>query len=301
MKVLLTGATGQIGRRLVAARAGDTLIVVTRDAARAARRLGDGPTFVEADPVAAGPWQQMVDGCDAVVHLAGAGVADRRWSAAYKSVMVASRVDSTRRIVEAIESARRRPAVLVNASAVGWYGECGDRPVDETAPAGDDFLARLAVQWEAEARRAAAVTRVVCLRTGIVLDAAAGPLAKMLPIFRLGLGGPLGSGRQHFPWIHWRDMVGLIDLALRDGELAGPMNVVAPHIVTNRVFTRALGRVLRRPALLPVPVLALRLVMGELGAYAAISQRVVPAVAARHGYDYQHPDVEPALADLLGG
>ncbi len=304
MRILITGATGLIGRRLVTDRRerGDELVVVSRDARRAQERLGAEVDVVEGDPTADGAWQSRVDGCDAVVHLAGAGVADRRWSSAYKRVIVDSRVDSTRRVVEAIDAAETRPAVLVNASAVGYYGERGDEPIDETARKGDDFLAELADEWERTAQRAVSGgTRVVMLRTGVVLDPRGGALQKMLPIFRLGLGGPLGSGRQYLPWIHWRDVVGLIDLALTDATLSGPLNVVAPEPVTNRVFSRTLGRVLRRPAVLPVPVLGLRVLLGELGSYATISQRVVPGQAQQHGYTFRYPRLQPALETLVAG
>lgn len=302
MRIFLTGATGLIGRRLVADRLarGDSLTVVSRDGARA-RALAGEIDVVEADLMEPGPWQQRVDGCDAVVHLAGAGVADRRWTRAYRALIVDSRIEGTRRIVDAIEGAADRPRILVNASAVGYYGDGGDTILDESAPAGDDFLADLSVRWEAEATRAGdGATRVVLLRTSVVLDPKGGVLGAMLPIFRLGLGGRLGSGRQYFPWIHWRDVVGLIDVALGDDTLRGPINVVAPEAVTGRVFARTLGRVLRRPAVLPVPVAALRVVMGEMGRYAVASQRVVPQVATGRGYAFAFGRLQPALENLLG-
>ena len=166
---------------------------------------------------------------------------------------------------------------------------------------GDDFLADLSVRWEAEAARAGnGATRVVMLRTSVVLDPRGGALGAMLPIFRLGLGGPLGSGRQYFPWIHWRDVAGLIDLALGDDTLRGPINVVSPEEVTGRIFARTLGRVLHRPAVLPVPVVALRIMMGEMGRYMVASQRAVPTLAARHGYAFAFGCLQPALEDLLG-
>lgn len=304
MRVLITGATGLIGRRVVAdrVRRGDAVVALSRDAARAADALGDVVTVVEGNPVVEGPWQSRIDGCDAVVHLAGAGVADRRWTKAYKRVLVNSRVDSTRRVVEAISRAASRPRVLVNASAVGYYGDRGDEPIDETAPPGDDFLAELSIKWERQAGRAAdAGIRVVMLRTGVVLDPRGGALGALLPIFRLGLGGPLGSGQQYMPWIAWPDVVGLIDLALADSTLHGPMNVTAPNPVTNRAFTRALGRALHRPAFLPVPPFALRALIGEFGAYATASQRVVPRTAREHGHEFRLGDLDTALDSILAG
>jgi uncharacterized protein (TIGR01777 family) len=307
VRIFLTGATGLIGRRFVADRVarGDALTIVSRDAQRARDTVlgGDGPApdVVEADLRQPGDWQKRVDGCDAVVHLAGAGVADRRWTRGYRRLIVDSRLESTRHVVEAIERAQTRPRILVNASATGYYGERGDTVLDETAPVGNDFLAELCVQWETAAARAAdGATRVVLLRTSVVLDPRGGALARMLPIFRLGLGGPLGSGRQYFPWIHWRDVVGLINLALADDTLSGPLNVVAPETVTNRQFTATLGGVLHRPAVLPVPVSALRVVMGEMGRYVVASQRVVPLLATGHGYTFAFERLRPALEDLLG-
>ncbi len=302
MRIFLTGATGLIGRRLVADRLsrGDTLTVVSRDAGRA-QVLGAGIDVVEANLMRPGVWQKRVDGCDAVVHLAGAGVGDRRWNAAYRKLLVDSRVESTRRIVDAIDRAEARPPVLVNASAVGYYGACGDTPLDESSPAGDDFLAGLTVQWEAQAARAGrGPTRVTMLRLAVVLDPRGAALGKMLPIFRLGLGGPLGSGRQYFPWVHWRDVIGLIGFALDNESVSGPLNVVAPEAVTNREFTQTLGRVLHRPAVLPVPAAMLRLAIGEMGRYVVASQRVVAQRAIRAGYTFAFDRLQPALEDLLG-
>lgn len=304
MRIFLTGGTGLIGRRLIADRLqrGDELLVLTRDADRAAQTLDDMAAevrIVQGDAMTTGSWQKRIDGCTAVVHLAGAGVADRRWTPAYKKLIVDSRIKSTQRVVEAVSTARVRPAVLVSGSAIGWYGECGERELDETAPAGDDFFSALAAQWEAEAQRAAADTRVVTLRTGVVLDPRGGALGGLLPIFRLGLGGPIGSGRQYMSWIHWKDLVGLIDLALGDARLSGPLNGVGPEPVTSRRFARTLGRVLGRPAILPTPVFALRIVMGEMGTYAAMSQRVIPRRALEHGYRFAYPELEPALESLV--
>ena len=302
MRIFLTGATGLIGRRVLADRLarGDSLTVVSRSGARA-RALADEIDVVEADLTQPGDWQQRVNECDAVVHLAGAGVVDRRWTRAYRALIETSRIESTRHIVDAIEASSARPPILVNASAVGYYGDGGDNVLDESSPAGDDFLADLSVRWEAEAARAGnGATRVVMLRTSVVLDPRGGALGAMLPIFRLGLGGPLGSGRQYFPWIHWRDVAGLIDLALGDDTLRGPINVVSPEAVTGRIFARTLGRVLHRPAVLPVPVVALRIMMGEMGRYMVASQRAVPTLAARHGYAFAFGRLQPALEDLLG-
>lgn len=307
MRVFITGATGLIGRRLVRDRLerGDEVVALTRSARRAAAILPDAPeqlSIVEGDPAAGGDWQSSVDGCGAAVHLAGAGVADRRWSEASKRLIVASRIESTARLVEAMEQAARRPEVFVCASATGYYGEGGEELLDETAPAGDDFLARLASAWEAQARHAErADVRVVSLRIGVVLDERGGALAKMVPVFRMFLGGPLGGGRAYVPWIHHRDVTGLIDLAIRDASLTGPLNVVAPNPVTGRALARALGAALGRPSWLPAPRWALRIVLGEIASYATMSQRVVPARAVEHGYRFEYTMMAPALASLLHG
>jgi uncharacterized protein (TIGR01777 family) len=294
-----------VGRRFVSDRLqrGDRLVCLSRDGERARRALRapepERLEVVEGDPAVGGPWQGHVDGCDAVVHLAGAGVGDRRWSAAYKKVLVDSRVESSRHVVDAVAAARRRPSVLISASATGYYGACHDG-VDETAPPGDDFLARLSVEWEDAARSAADHgARAVQARLGIVLDERGGALARMVPLFRWMVGGPLGSGGQYMPWVHWRDVTGLVELALRDDRLSGPINLVAPEAVTNRAFARALGRVLARPSWLPVPRLGLRIALGELAAFMTMSQRVAPKEALELGYEFAFPRLEAALADLL--
>ncbi|MHC5006797.1 MAG: TIGR01777 family oxidoreductase [Planctomycetota bacterium] len=305
MRVFVTGATGLVGRRLVADRLqrGDQVVVLTRNGARARGVLAGDDVgdveVVEGDPATAGVWQEHVSGCEAVVHLAGAGVGDRRWNAAYKKVLVDSRVESTLRVAEAIDAAADRPSVLVCASATGYYGVC-DSPVDETAAPGDDFLARLSVRWEEAAQTATGSgARVVHARLGIVLDERGGALARMVPLFRWMVGGPLGSGRQHMPWVHWRDVAGLVDLALRDGRVSGPVNVVAPDAVTSRAFARALGRVLGRPSWMAAPRFGLRIAVGELASFMTMSQHVVPRKARDLGYEFAFAELGPALEDLL--
>jgi uncharacterized protein (TIGR01777 family) len=305
MRIFLTGATGLVGRRLAADRLerGDHVVALSRSSDRARQVLAaasvEGLDVVEGDPSAGGAWQKHVDGCDAVIHLAGAGVGDRRWSAAYKRVLVDSRVESTRQVVSAMEAATDRPSVLVSASAVGFYGACPDA-VDESAAAGDDFLATLSVAWEQAAQSAMACgARVVTARLGVVLDPRGGALAKMVPLFRWMLGGPMGSGRQHMPWIHWRDVTGLLDLALRDDRLSGPINLVAPDAVTNRAFARALGRVLGRPSFMAAPRIALRIAVGELANFMTMSQHVAPRRARELGYEFVFPELPAALADLV--
>lgn len=307
MRLFITGATGLIGRRLVDDRLerGDQVLALSRNKKRASRTLDadahENLDVVEGDPTAPGDWQTHVDDCDAVVHLAGAGVTDRRWTSAYKDLLVGSRVDSTRHVVEALKTAHDRPGTFVCSSACGYYGATSEAAVDEGAGSGNDFLARLAVQWEEQAQAAESLgVRVVRLRTGVVLDERGGALPKMAAPFRLFMGGPVGSGRQYLPWVHHRDVIGLIDLALREPRVTGPLNVTAPAPVTNREFSATLGAALNRPSWLPVPPLMLRLALGELATYAMMSQRIIPAKAQANGYRFLFPSIRAALEDLVG-
>jgi uncharacterized protein (TIGR01777 family) len=300
MHVTLTGATGLIGSRIVAAlqARGDTVTVLTRDPDRARARLGD---------VEAHAWRLLdepapttaLSGRDAVVHLAGENVA-QRWTAAARRAIHDSRAIGTRNLVAGLRTAEPRPRTLVSACAVGYYGPRGDEPVAEDAPAGDDYLARVCVAWEREALAARELgARVVTLRTAVVLDRSGGALAKMLPFFRLGIGGPVAGGRQYLPWIHADDVAGLYLAALDDDSWEGAFNASAPEPATNRDFSRALGRALRRPAFAPVPGLAVRLLYGDMAQIVTEGQRAIPARALEHGYTFLHPDLEPALRDAV--
>ena len=232
------------------------------------------------------------------MHLAGAGVADKRWSAGRKRELRDSRIDTARRIVAAIGAAAEKPAVLVAGSAVGIYGSRGDELLTEESAPGDDFLARLCVDWEAAAQGAG--VRTVTLRTGVVLAREGGALAKLLPPFKLGAGGPIGRGRQYMPWIHRDDIVGLILHAIDTPSLEGPLNGVAPAPVTNAAFGKALGAALRRPALMPTPPIALRLLLGERAGVLTASQRVSADRAQESGYAFRHAEIGGALRDLVG-
>ncbi|MBI4574937.1 MAG: TIGR01777 family protein [Planctomycetes bacterium] len=296
MRVFVAGSTGLIGRRLCARlrSEGCGVIAHTRDAARARAVLGEG---VE---VATGG-HGAVDGADAVVNLAGENLFARRWSRAQKEVLRSSRVQGTRRLAEAIRAAREPPRVLVSGSAIGYYGFRGDEVLDETSPPGDDFLSRLCREWEEAAREVEAVgTRVVLLRTGVVLDPAGGALARMLIPFRLCLGGPVGSGRQWVSWVHAADLVDLVLAALQGEEWRGPVNGTAPSPVPNGEFSRALGRALGRPCWAPVNGLVLRVAMGEVADLVRRGQRVVPRRALELGHAFRFPTVDAALADLVG-
>ncbi len=297
MKVLVAGGSGFVGRRLCAALVarGDVVTVVTRDPAVA--RARDAPVAGGASGVSYRGWLPSLDGYDAVVNLAGEPIFGPRWNAARRAVLRESRVASTRRIVDAVLAAADPPAVLVNASAIGYYGDRGEQALPETAGPGTDFMAGICRDWEEQALRCP--VRTVILRIGVVIGEGGGALQQMLPPFRLGLGGPIGLGRRYFSWIHIDDLVGLVLFALDDGRVSGPVNATAPGVVTNAAFSRALGRVLHRPALLLVPPLALRLKFGAVAEVLTSSQRCVPAVAQRLGYRFRQPEIAGALAAAL--
>lgn len=299
MNVTITGASGLIGTRLVAALTdrGDAVTVLSRDAARASAALG--VPAVAWDPLAGPAPADALAGRDGIVHLAGEPVA-QRWSATAKAAILASRETGTRNLVAGLASADPRPGVLVSSSAVGFYGKHGDERVDETQPAGGDFLAGVCVAWEREARAAGDLgMRVVLLRTGVVLDPTGGALKTMLPPFRAGVGGPVAGGAQYMPWIHVDDIVGMYLAALDEPSWSGPVNATAPEPVTNREFSKALGRALHRPAVAPVPAFALRMLYGEMAEIVTEGQRAVPARAQELGYGFRHPDLDAALAAAL--
>lgn len=306
MRVFVTGGTGLIGRRLVGRllERKDQVTVLTRRFAEARQQLGTEVDLVEGNPAQAGDWTGAVGGCDAVVHLAGENVFARRWNEAFKKVLHDSRVVSTQNVVQALARKPKaddgRPKVLVNASAIGYYGPRGDEELAEDAPPGDDFLARLCIDWEKAARGAEPLgVRLAIVRVGVVLDPNGGALAKLLTPFKLGVGGPAGTGRQWMSWIHHDDMIGLFLLALDDARAAGPLNGTAPNPVTNRDFSKALGKVLHRPAFMPVPTFALKLRFGEVADVLVTGQRVLPKRALALGYAFKFPTVEAALADIL--
>jgi uncharacterized protein (TIGR01777 family) len=300
--VTLTGATGLIGSKLVARlleREAD-VTVLSRDPERARATLGD-VTAVRWDLMEEPAPVEALAGRDAVVHLAGEPVA-QRWSEERKRTIVDSRVVGTRNLVSALKQCDPRPRTLLSASAVGYYGPHGEEPLDEDAPPGEDFLARVCVDWETEARHAGILDiRTVQIRIGIVLDAKGGALATMLTPFRLGVGGPVAGGRQYMSWIHADDLVGIMLTALTDERWSGPVNATAPEPVTNAEFSSALGRALHRPAVLPIPALALRALYGEMAEIVTAGVRAVPAKALVLGFDFAHADLDLALRSALAG
>jgi uncharacterized protein len=299
MRVTITGATGLIGRRLVRelqAR-GDEVTVLSRNAGKAREAL-DAESFAW-DPMAGPAPADALAGRDAVVHLAGENVA-QRWTDEAKRRILESRETGTRNLVAGIAAAEPRPRTLVSASAVGYYGPHGPEPLPEDTPAGDDFLARVCVAWEREAREAEKHgLRVVLVRNGVVLDESGGALAKMLPFFKLGVGGPVAGGKQHLPWVHADDVAGITIAALDDERWIGAVNGTAPEPVTNATFSKALGRALHRPALAPVPGFAVRLLYGEMAEMVTKGQNAVPRRTLELGYRHRHPDLDEALSDTL--
>lgn len=300
MKILITGATGFVGRALVPRLLADghVLRAWVRSPARAAKQLGGQVEIVDANGGLPAMRTAVAD-VDAIINLAGEPVIGKRWTEKRKHVLWASRVDLTDMIVDAIASGPARPRVLVSTSAVGYYGDTGDAEVDEHSPPAPGFLAELTVAWEKAALRAEQHdTRVCLVRIGLVLGQDGGVLAQTLPVFRLGLGGPLGGGDQYFPWVHLDDVLGLFVAALTDERLRGPVNAVAPGIVTGRGFAQALGRAVHRPAIFRVPSFALRLALGEAAVAVLAGQRAVPRRTRELGYDFKFPELDEALADL---
>ncbi len=292
MRVAITGASGLIGTRLVSALRdrGDEVVTLSRS---------DAEGSVQWDPMAGPPPAQALSGAAAVVHLAGENIA-QRWSASVRERIRSSRATGTANLVAGIEAATPRPAVLVCANAVGYYGDRGDELLTESSGAGTDWLAEVCVQWEAAAREASTLgVRVAVLRTGVVLDRNGGALAKMLPPFQAGIGGPVAGGRQYLSWIHADDLVAFYLAAIDDARYEGAVNAVAPHAIRNAEFSKALGRALHRPAIAPVPRAALQLLFGDMAAIVTDSQNVECGRAGELGMNYAHPELDEALSAAL--
>ncbi len=295
--IVVTGASGLIGPKLVAALEADGKRVL-----RAVRRTVQSEQEFRWDPAAGTIDRDRLEGVDAVIHLAGANIAGKRWTEAYKQTLIDSRVDGTTLLAKTIAGLERKPRVFASASAIGFYGHRGETELDESAACGDGFLPEVCMQWEraCEAAQEADI-RTVNLRIGVVLSPEGGALQKMLLPFKLGAGGVLGNGRQYFSWISLDDVVRAIQFAVENDSLSGPVNLVSPNTVTNREFTKTLGQVLSRPTVLPMPAFAARLAFGEMAdSLLLASTRVVPKALATAGFDYQHSELEPALRHLLG-
>ncbi|MBL8043177.1 MAG: TIGR01777 family oxidoreductase [Nitrospira sp.] len=301
MRIVITGGTGFIGHALVDAltRQQHDVVVLCR---KPARSVHSSAVYVEWDARTVGPWRAELQEADAVVNLAGAPIAEGRWTPARKRLLLESRTVSTRLLVDALAARISPLPVFITASGIGYYGASDDRVLDEGSALGEGFLADLSAAWEAEALRAAQFrTRVVVLRTGMVLEEDGGALPKMLLPFRFFAGGPVLPGTQWVSWIHRADLIGLIQWAMTTPTVCGPLNAVAPEAVTMKTFCTTVGRVLHRPSWLPVPSLALQLALGELGTLMTTGQRVDPAKARAGGYAFRYPTLEPALRAIVGG
>jgi hypothetical protein len=303
-RVTVTGASGLIGARLVAElqSRGAEVTVLSRDPRRARKALGEVQAL-QWDPLDGPAPAEALAGREAVVNLAGAPVA-QRWSASAKHAIRESRVTGTEHLVEGLRelAPEQRPRTLVSSSASGYYGAHGIEPLDEESPPGEGFLAEVCVAWEAAAERASELAvRVVRVRTGVVLARHGGALATMLTPFRLGIGGPVAGGDQYLPWVHLDDVVGIVLAAAADERWSGPINASAPTPVSNREFSHALGRALHRPTLLPVPGFALRALYGEMAEIVTAGVRMMPARPLMLGYEFHHPELEPALRAALEG
>lgn len=297
MNILITGGTGFIGQRLCAAlkRDAHVLWVLSRQPDRVGARCGN-------DVHALGDLETLDPGVhmDAVINLAGEPIADKRWSDAQKQKLVDSRMGTTRAINDWMQRTGHKPAVLISGSAIGYYGDTGAREVTEDSPPVNEFTHKLCRDWEEEALKAESLgVRVALLRTGIVLGKGGGALSKMLPAFRFGLGGPIGTGDQWMSWIHRDDMVSIILFLLQHEELSGAFNATAPHAVMNRQFTRTLGQVLRRPTLLPMPAFVLKLLFGEMSHLLLTGQKVLPQRLLDHGFEFRFAELDVALQDIL--
>jgi hypothetical protein len=259
-----------------------------------------GISYLEGDPTKKGSWQEAIKNHDAVINLAGASIF-AKWTEEYKKVLRESRISTTRNIVEGIPSDLSKKITLFSTSAVGYYGFCGDEELNEESPHGEDFLAQMAVEWEGEALRAKGKgARVVITRFGIVLGEKGGALSQMIPLFKKFIGGPIGSGRQWFSWVHIKDLSEAFVFLMKHPEISGPVNVCAPNPVRNRDLAKALGKVLHRPSFMPAPGFMIKLVLGEFGSVILEGQRVIPKRLIGNGFAFQYPEIEKALQGIVG-
>jgi uncharacterized protein len=308
MRIVIAGGSGFLGSPLAEmyAEEGHDVRVLTRSLMSGDTRHDSGTGVPGITRVgwkadgSSGPWASALEGADAVVNLSGESLAGRRWTPQAKAALRNSRILATRSLVSAIGAARSRPAVLVSGSAIGYYGATDTQPVTETDPPGHDFLANLCVEWEQEARKAEGSTRVALLRTGLVLERSGGALPEMMKPFKFFVGGPIGSGRQYVSWIHRLDWIEIVRWIVQTPSVSGPVNATAPHPVTNRHLSRALGHALRRPSFVPVPGFALKVILGEFATSLLTGQRVIPNRAHKDGYHFRYPEIEQAFRGIFG-
>ncbi len=299
MRLVIAGGTGFIGSALCVRllELGHSLTILSRT--RSSGPILSNKDWITWQPGSPGPWEEAIDGVDGVINLAGEPIA-RRWTQSQKERIRESRVDTTHALVAAIGKAKQRPKFLLNSSAVGYYGPRGDEPITEDAGPGSDFLSRVCIEWEEEAKKAEAFgVRVIRLRTGVVVGRGGGALAKMVPPFKLFIGGPLGTGRQWMSWIQMEDEIGLMVHLMERPEVMGAINATAPRPVTMKEFCQTLGRVLRRPSWAPVPAFVLRVLMGEMADMVLTGQRVLPGKAQESGYVFKYPNLSEALQACL--
>ncbi|NIS62592.1 MAG: TIGR01777 family protein [Proteobacteria bacterium] len=300
MKIFVTGGTGFVGRNLVSRLVGEGhAVTVLSRSEKVAERLPGGTSIVQGDPTEAGVWQEFLKGQECIINLAGTSIFSK-WTPETKTLIMESRISTTRNIVDAMEPTNGRDLVLFSTSAVGYYGFHGDEELTEESPPGNDFLARVAVEWENEALRAEENgARVVITRFGIVLGEKGGALGQMMSIFRKYLGGPLGSGNQWFSWIHMEDLVGAFVFLMAHREISGPVNLTSPNPIRNKELAKALGKAMHRPSFLPAPGFMLKLILGEFGSVLLEGQRVIPKKLLDSGYSFLYPEIEGALQSLI--
>ena len=301
MKILMTGGTGFVGKQLTSrfVQDGNEVTILTRSIKGSGAPL-QGISYLQGDPNQKGPWQDAIKNHDAVINLAGASIFSK-WSEEYKKLIRESRIFTTQNIVEGIPSKADNKFTFFSTSAVGYYGFHGDEELDEDSPPGNDFLARMAVEWEAEALKAKDKgTRVVITRFGIVLGEKGGALGQMIPLFRKFIGGPIGSGRQWFSWVHIKDLAEAFSFLTKHPEISGPVNVCSPNPLRNKDLAKALGKALHRPSFFPAPGFMIKLVLGEFGSVILEGQRVLPRQLLKQGFAFQYPDIDQALQNILG-
>jgi len=300
MKILITGGTGFVGTQLTSRLIQDRheVTILTRSL-KGAKGASSGISYLEGDPTKKGLWQEAIKNHDAIINLAGASIFSK-WTDEHKKAIRESRVHTTQNIVEGIPAHPERPCTLLSTSAVGYYGFCGDEELTEESPAGNDFLARIAVEWEKEALKARDKgASVVITRFGIVMGEKGGALGQMIPLFKKFIGGPIGSGKQWFSWVHIKDLTEAFAFLLKHPEISGPVNLCSPNPVRNKELAKALGKALHRPSFMPAPGFMIKLVLGEFGSVILEGQRVIPKKLLDHGFVFQYADIDQAIKSII--